>query len=40
MLSGGDLKDTGSAGKVSLHVAQDRDQWRFLVMTIMQLRIS
>ena len=35
MLSGGDLKDRGSEDKDPLHVAPDRDQCQFLVMTIM-----
>jgi len=40
MLSGGCLKDTGSEDKDPLRVVQGRDQWRFLVMTIIQLRVS
>ena len=40
MLSGGDLKDTGSEDEYPLRMAPDRNQCRFLVMTIMQLPVS
>jgi hypothetical protein len=33
-----DLRETGWDGMDWLHLAQDRDQWRYLVNTVMKLR--
>jgi hypothetical protein len=33
-----DLREIGCGGKVWIDLTQDRDQWRFLVNTIMDLR--
>jgi hypothetical protein len=32
-----DLRDTGLGGMVWINLAQDRDQWRALVKTVMNL---
>jgi hypothetical protein len=34
-----DLEETGSEGVDWIHLAQDRDQWRALVNTVMNLRV-
>jgi hypothetical protein len=34
-----DLRETGCNGKDWIDLAQDRDQWRALVNTIMNLRV-
>jgi hypothetical protein len=35
-----DLKEKGWGGMDWIHLAQDRDQWRTLVTTVMNLRVS
>jgi hypothetical protein len=35
-----DLKETVWEGEDWMHLAQDRDQWRVLVNTVMNFRIS
>jgi hypothetical protein len=34
-----DLKETGWEGDERMHLAQDRDQWRALVNTVINLRV-
>jgi hypothetical protein len=34
-----DLRETGWDGIDWIHLAQDRDQWRALVNTVMKLRV-
>jgi len=35
-----DLRETGWEGVDWMHLAQDRDQWRALVNTVMNVRIT
>jgi hypothetical protein len=35
-----DLREIGWGGMDWIHLAQDRDQWRALVNTVMKLRVS
>jgi hypothetical protein len=35
-----DIRDTGWDGEDCIDLAQDRDQWRALVNTVMNLRVS
>jgi hypothetical protein len=35
-----DLREIGKGGMDRINLAQDRDQWRALVSTVMNLRIS
>jgi hypothetical protein len=35
-----DLRETGCRGMDWIYLAQDRDQWRALVNTVMNLRIT
>jgi len=35
-----DVKETGSEGVDWIHLAHDRDQWRDLVNTVMNIRVS
>jgi hypothetical protein len=34
-----DLRETGWGGMDWIHLAKDRDQWRALVKTVMNLRV-
>jgi hypothetical protein len=35
-----DLREIGCGGMVLIYVAQDRDQWRAVVNTVMRLKVS
>jgi hypothetical protein len=35
-----DVRETGWIGMVWINLAEDRDQWRALVNTVMNLRVS